>query len=581
MNKTIIININGIVFHIEEDAYDALRTYMIDIKRHFGNSEDSKEILEDIENRIAEMFSERLQAGRKEVINAEDVEAVIAQMGRVSDFDAAEGEENFGGAAEGANFKEDPYTFGKKLMRDPDDTIIGGVCSGLGHYLGIEAKWVRVLFVLFVLVGGSGILVYIILWIIMPKAITRADKMEMRGKAPNLHNFKKNFEEEMSGFRENFSGAGDSISQGVRSAGEIIVKILTVFVKVIGLIIAFSIGLTLLALLIAVVFFAFGISGFSDDGVMYPMNFMDPNHAYIALLAAAVLVAIPMIAIFHSIIRALFNKAPMNKYVSISLFIVWLVAAGATFSYGVNTARDFKNESKIVEEKPLQKQVVYHLSERDVRVIKLDGNNTKRTIKIDNRDLSDYLKNNVQIRIEKIDSLKAPYIKYEYSAKGLDYRVATNRASQIGYQVTQDSTDIRFDSHFQLPERELFRDQEVAVTLYLPVGSKVVIDGSLERKLRDVSYHDCRVRYDHEVRETAWNMTELGLKCAIEPKEEIPETTEETSPTDTVSQHGKEDDTIVIISKDGTRITTNNSKDTIVDISANGVRINTKESKNK
>jgi len=580
MNKTIIININGIVFHIEEDAYDALRTYMIDIKRHFGNSEDSKEILEDIENRIAEMFSERLQVARKEVINAEDVDAVITQMGRVSDFDAAESEDSFGGAPDGNKYTDDSYTFGKKLMRDPDDTVISGVCSGLGHYLGLEAKWVRVLFVLFVLVGGSGILVYIILWIIMPKAITRADKMEMRGKAPNLQNFKKNFEEEMGSFRENFSGAGDSISQGVRSAGDVIVKILTIFVKVIGLIIAFSIGLTLLGLLIAVVFFAFGISGFGEDGVLYPINFMDPNHAYIALLAAAVVVAIPMIAIFYSIIRALFNKAPMNKYVSISLFIVWLVAAGATFTYGINTAKDFKDESTIVEEKPLQKQAVYHLTERDVRVIKLDGNDTKRTIKIDNKDLSDYLKNNVRIRIEKIDSLKAPYIKYEYSAKGANYQIATNRASQIGYQVVQDSSDIRFDSHFQLAEKELFRDQEVAVTIYLPVGSKVVIDGTLEHKLRDISYYDCRIRYDHEVRETEWKMTELGLKCAIDPKPEEDEQSEETT-TDTIQHQGKEDDTIVIISKDGTRITTNNSKDTLVDISKNGVRINTKEKDKK
>src|SRR5690606_22459698 len=88
MNKTIIININSIVFHIEEDAYETLRSYMIEIKRHFGKSEDSKEILEDIENRIAEMFSERIQLGRKEVINMEDVSLVISQMGRVSDFEA-------------------------------------------------------------------------------------------------------------------------------------------------------------------------------------------------------------------------------------------------------------------------------------------------------------------------------------------------------------------------------------------------------------------------------------------------------------------------------------------------------------
>ncbi|MGJ1418564.1 PspC domain-containing protein [Sphingobacterium spiritivorum] len=578
MNKTIIININGIVFHIEEDAYETLRSYMIDIKRHFGKSEDSKEILEDIENRIAEMFSERIESGRKEVINNEDVNDVIAQMGRVSDFDTAD--ESYGeGYAQEDYTNNQSFSFGKKLMRDPDDTVISGVCSGIGHYVGLEARWVRLLFVLFVLLGGSGILAYVILWIIMPVAITRADKMEMRGEAPNLQNFKKNFEEEMSGFRENFSGAGDSLSQGVRSAGDVIVKILTVFVKAIGLVIAFSIGLSLLGLLIAVIFFAFGISGFSDNGIMYPVNFMEPNQAYIALIAAAFAIAIPMIAIFYSIIRALFNKGSMNKYVSISLFIVWLLATGVSISYGVNTMKDFKEESTIVEEKPLQRQAVYHLSERDVRVIKVEESNTKRTIKIDDRDLSDFLKNNIRVRVEKIDSLKAPYIKYEYSSRGKNYQQATNRASQIRYQVTQDSLGIHFDSHFKLREKELYRDQEVTGTLYLPVGSKVIIDRSLEHKLRDISYYDCKVRYEEDVKETEWNVTDLGLKCAIEPKEETPENQEVTIEQDTTNHN--DDETNVNISKDGIKITTKNSKDTLVNIGKDGVRIDTKQKDKK
>ncbi|MGJ1266216.1 PspC domain-containing protein [Sphingobacterium spiritivorum] len=578
MNKTIIININGIVFHIEEDAYETLRSYMIDIKRHFGKSEDSKEILEDIENRIAEMFSERIESGRKEVINNEDVNDVIAQMGRVSDFDTAD--ESYGeGYTQQDYTNNQSFTFGKKLMRDPDDTVISGVCSGIGHYVGLEARWVRLLFVLFVLLGGSGILAYVILWIIMPVAVTRADKMEMRGEAPNLQNFKKNFEEEMSGFRENFSGAGDSLSQGVRSAGDVIVKILTVFVKAIGLVIAFSIGLSLLALLIAVIFFAFGISGFSDNGIMYPVNFMEPNQAYIALIAAAFAIAIPMIAIFYSIIRALFNKGSMNKYVSISLFIVWLLATGVSISYGVNTMKDFKEESTIVEEKPLQRQAVYHLSERDVRVIKVEESNTKRTIKIDDRDLSDFLKNNIRVKVEKIDSLKAPYIKYEYSSRGKNYQLATNRASQIRYQVTQDSLGIHFDSHFKLREKELYRDQEVTVTLYLPVGSKVIIDRSLEYKLRDISYYDCKVRYEEDVKETEWNVTDLGLKCAIEPKEETPENQEVTIEQDTINHN--DDETNVNISKDGIKITTKNSKDTLVNIGKDGVRIDTKQKDKK
>src|SRR5690606_2556989 len=233
MNKTIIININSIVFHIEEDAYEILRSYMIEIKRHFGNSEDSREILEDIENRIAEMFSERIQSGRKEVINHEDVSQVIGQMGRVSDFETELGQEpltdssDFSSADPKAPNQEDhatdtepnyiPFMTSKKLMRDMDDKVFGGVCSGLSHYFNIDSKWVRIIFVLFFLFGGSGILLYLVLWAVMPKAMNRADKLAMRGEQANLHNFKKSYDAEMKDGRENFTGTEEHTNRGARS----------------------------------------------------------------------------------------------------------------------------------------------------------------------------------------------------------------------------------------------------------------------------------------------------------------------------------------------------------------------------
>src|ERR1700722_5273961 len=99
MNKTIIININGIVFHIEEDAYEILKNYMTDVKRHFMNSADSLEITTDIENRIAEMFSEILEKESKQVIVEQDVTLVIEQMGTVADFEHAEDDSSAGSNA--------------------------------------------------------------------------------------------------------------------------------------------------------------------------------------------------------------------------------------------------------------------------------------------------------------------------------------------------------------------------------------------------------------------------------------------------------------------------------------------------
>src|ERR1700761_7697855 len=142
MNKTIIININGFVFHIEEDAYEILKNYMTDVKRHFLNSADSHEITTDIENRIAEMFTEILELEGKQVIVEQDVTSVIEQMGRIEDFEYAE--ENDGPA-----YQSEYGHSTRTLFRDSDDHLVGGVCSGLAHYFGIQAVWGRLFFGIF------------------------------------------------------------------------------------------------------------------------------------------------------------------------------------------------------------------------------------------------------------------------------------------------------------------------------------------------------------------------------------------------------------------------------------------------
>src|ERR1700761_7629663 len=152
MNKTIIININGIVFHIEEDAYEVLKNYMTDVKRHFMNSADSLEITTDIENRIAEMFNELLAKENKQVIVEQDVRSVIEQMGTVEDFEHAEEDTK-------ASFSNTYYnTEARRLFRDPDDHLIGGVCAGIANYFDMSAVWIRLIFAVCILFGGSGLI---------------------------------------------------------------------------------------------------------------------------------------------------------------------------------------------------------------------------------------------------------------------------------------------------------------------------------------------------------------------------------------------------------------------------------------
>ena len=139
-----------------------------------------------------------------------------------------------------------------------------------------------------------------------------------------------------------------------------------------------------------------------------------------------------------------------------------------------------------------------------------------------------------------------PYIKYEYSAKGANYNLATKRASAINYKAVQDSTSIIFDSHFRLAENELYRDQKVNVTIYLPVGAKVLLNRDLSHNYADISYYECLDRYSNEdIKETEWVMTNLGLKCALPEVAETEYDTEENGVVDTVIERR---DTIISIS---------------------------------
>lgn len=169
MKKNISINISGIIFHIEEDGYETLRKYLDTVNRYFSSFEDSSEILADIESRIAEIFLSKLNEG-KQVITAEDVSGLIATMGSVNDFKAAEETDFAAGESKQEPRKEPTYISPpKKLFRDRKRKILGGVCAGLAHYFSVDPIWPRLLFALLALGSYGGlIIIYIILWIVLP-----------------------------------------------------------------------------------------------------------------------------------------------------------------------------------------------------------------------------------------------------------------------------------------------------------------------------------------------------------------------------------------------------------------------------
>ncbi len=206
MQKTVNINLSGSIFYIDDDAYAVLREYLDKLENYFGNQEEGKEIINDIESRIAELFNEKLK-DKSAVVNKAMVDDVISKMGQPEDFEdeTTEGQEY-------NNVKQEIYNKQKKrLYRDIDNRILGGVCGGIAAYFNTDPVFVRVLFVILPFLSlGIIVPVYIVLWIIIPAAITTAQKLEMRGENVTIKNIEKAIRNEYEDVKEHFSKVRES-----------------------------------------------------------------------------------------------------------------------------------------------------------------------------------------------------------------------------------------------------------------------------------------------------------------------------------------------------------------------------------
>ncbi|MFC2138686.1 PspC domain-containing protein [Bacteroidota bacterium] len=196
MKATITVNLNGLLFHIEEEAYKTLKKYLDKTAGYFKDQSESKEILNDLESRIAELLKERLGKTR-EVVNIEDIEYIISVLGEPEEIGTA------GESTKDYHGKKSRSTFAsKRLYRDPDNKILGGVCSGIGAYFHVDPVIIRVIFLIAFLGFGFGIIIYIILWIVIPEAITPVQKCEMRGEPINLSNIAGNVKDEFNNVKD-------------------------------------------------------------------------------------------------------------------------------------------------------------------------------------------------------------------------------------------------------------------------------------------------------------------------------------------------------------------------------------------
>ncbi len=216
MKKTFTINISGSVFHIDEDAYEKLKDYLHMLNQHFGSDADGREILQDIEARIAELFSKKMESEEKDVINESWVDEVMTRMGKPEDFLEAEGEEPDEEKAEQAG-ETSKSKVKRRMYRDPDHRVLAGVCSGMAAYFNIDPVILRIIFfILLFPTSGGWFIVYLVLWIAVPKAKTTAQRLEMRGQEATVSNIEKSIKEEVKELKESYNRfrSSDSYNKG-------------------------------------------------------------------------------------------------------------------------------------------------------------------------------------------------------------------------------------------------------------------------------------------------------------------------------------------------------------------------------
>lgn len=318
MNQTVTVNISGIVFHIEVDAYENLKKYLNKIRSYFKNAEESEEIMTDIEARIAELFNEKITSDNQ-VVNTKDVEEVITIMGKPEQY-VEEDEES---VSEKTYTSQRTYASAKKLFRDSDDRMIGGVASGIAAYFGVASIWVRLFFVLSTLIWGFGPLVYFILWLVMPEAKTASDKIQMKGDPVNIDNLSKTFKDEADRVSDHLKSNGQQYGKKAEAVvggifnfiGQIIKGVFKVLGKVFG-VLFLLIGLIFLTS--TMLWLTVGdrtILSISDDGVfaavqspeLFNLIFPSSDMYHIFMMILVVVIGMPFVALVYAGLKLLFN----------------------------------------------------------------------------------------------------------------------------------------------------------------------------------------------------------------------------------------------------------------------------------
>ncbi len=506
MKKTLTINISGTIFNIDDDAYEKLNTYIDTLRHHFRHQEGSEEILEDIEIRISELLSEKIQE-QKQVITIGDIDSIIEILGQPSDFIDQEDESS---SQQSINYEPKPF---KRLYRDPDNQVLGGVCSGLGAYFNVDAIWFRILFIILTMVGGSGMLIYFILWLAVPKALTTAEKLAMKGEKVTISNIEKSITDELGNIRDKINDMTSSSKQSykkkepqVRNVAESFLDILLIILKTFIRIILIIIGISLLAagVLILGSFFGllFGWNGFFmmegpdiiDISINSVFSIVYPVSGAIGLykLGFILFLAIPFLMIIYNAIRLIF-KMDRVKYIGLAALNLWIFGLILTMVFAFKTVREFKYGTTVSEEISIEtpSSNIIYLNIQDYNNHDLMEEGTELFL-IDEKELyitddGKYF-NNVWFEVEESEDSNFHIFMHTFS-RGKNPPDARNNAEMAQYPIMIDDSIITFNKFYMLDNYSPWRGQRIKLEIKVPEGKEIIMEKELENHMRYNNYH--------------------------------------------------------------------------------------------
>ena len=559
MNKTININLGGYFFHIDESAYQKLRRYLDAIARSLSDDPQGKnEIISDIEARISELLSEKITDARQ-VVNEQDINDIIKIMGEPEDY--MDTEETYTDAGGSYQYTE-KSTNSKKLFRDTEDKFIGGVASGIAHYFDVDVIWVRLLFIIFFIGGGFSLLLYIILWILLPEARTTAEKLQMEGEPVNINNIEKKIREEFNNVKDNIKEGAKNVSEKFSSAekkykpkaksgfqefldslGNIITAFFKIFGKFIGVIIIIVSASVLISFVLAIFSIgSFGILGISDEIVQLPPFMYDSILPHWLLATSSLIVAgIPFVILFVLGLRILSsNVKRLNKATSLSFLGIWIVALLICLFSLIENVTSYaydgtKSNTKVLtlQSTDTLRVQMYNDDNLDESVMRYSDD---RFFVYDDDDMTRMYSNDIKVDIEKSQS-NSFSVKVKKFSEGRKKKIANQNAADVEYEYNLDGNQLTLNAFLLSDSMNIFLDERVRVTIFVPENSAIYLDDNTSRFLFGVK--NSKGESSYRLAEHYHVMTDKkGLKCTDcekKEKKKNEETNQEIS-KDTISE---------------------------------------------